>query len=1130
MSPRFPPFVFQHRVGVNPNAPTTAPVLTLPTDVSTGVTTGDGTVTTNVGVGTLYFFVSITATPPSSVDIVDGTGATNFGNQTVAATGVQNVSATGLSGNTTYYIHYMHRDGASDSNISTADGFTTSAAPDTTAPILSSPTDANSGETTSTGTIVTDEGNGTLYWVVTTSATTPSKAQIKAGQDNSSVSATADGSQTVTSSGVENIASTGLTNNTAYTTHYMHEDAATNQSNAISASGFTTVASGSLSVVNQSADFGDLTASSAGLWTLVVAVGTVTSAVITAGDASSHWTIAANGDLSPSSAGDTANLNLGPYSLTCSYNSAEDTAVITVTIESGASCVSHTEIGTHITATSSSTDGVVLLRETDTIGTRAVVVTYTDAFDGTITDAARNTTGAKATYSGGSITFRGHANDSSNPKIDGVMKVSGGGPFYFDKIDFINASIEDASYNNQSPAGNNAHKQLHGQSNASVIANECNLGCTFYEAGNSARFAHAAYALNVAAWIFQGCTFDSVWHAITCEHSGVYILRDSTIRNQIHDSMRTMSNESGTGTVEFWWHHNVIYKAIKEDIWISDDFETSNNALHVDGGQIGANSDTNDYKAHIHHNYWYLIGYRSQGLFRGGNQGINFTGEITNNFIANTNSHGISMGAGSPLTIAHNTIISSINDSSQKFASTPHKIRSTQNDIIATNNIMGDLTATGSGSFTAVGNIPASHMDNTGGVEDYASVFDGPFDSFNEDFGKQFTVDETSRATVISSIDALFLPKTGGAAVGKGYQTEYVLDVTSPSLSDPVDTANGGTASTGSVSTNEDDGTLYWVVTTSSTAPTEAQVKLGQDNSSVAATASGNQSVSGTGTQNITPNGLTATTAYTTHFMHEDAAANQSFVSTASGFTTGAGFTAFAVDTNTSSDQFNSIKSTGAAVGTNDAQGMICFHYRPGTITTNARLFQLRDSGSTKMVDLFETTSGRLRIVMKNSSSTTVIDHISATSSFVNGTWYAIQIAWDISTSSPVFQWYVDDSQISYSGTPVLTGETNIGWAVAQKLGIFCESNGGNDSDLSLANFYIHDTTTLDMSSAGNRLKFSNTDTTQVNMGTDGSTPTGTQPLFFYDGALVGWATNKGSGPTGTNSGTLIAASSLPGV
>lgn len=115
-------------------------------------------------------------------------------------------------------------------------------------------------------------------------------------------------------------------------------------------------------------------------------------------------------------------------------------------------------------------------------------------------------------------------------------------------------------------------------------------------------------------------------------------------------------------------------------------------------------------------------------------------------------------------------------------------------------------------------------------------------------------------------------------------------DVTAPTLSSPVDAANGATAATGSVDTNEGNGTLYWVVTQSATSPSAAQVKAGNDHTGSAGDDSGSQAVSGTGTQTLSPapSGLTASTTYYIHYMHEDAATNQSSVSSADGFTTSA--------------------------------------------------------------------------------------------------------------------------------------------------------------------------------------------------------------------------------------------------
>ena len=114
-------------------------------------------------------------------------------------------------------------------------------------------------------------------------------------------------------------------------------------------------------------------------------------------------------------------------------------------------------------------------------------------------------------------------------------------------------------------------------------------------------------------------------------------------------------------------------------------------------------------------------------------------------------------------------------------------------------------------------------------------------------------------------------------------------DVTAPTLSSPTGSATGSTTATVGVTTNEGNGTLYWVVTTSSTAPTKAQVKAGQNDAGSAAVASGSQAISSTGAKTANATGLTASTTYYAHFMHEDAAANQSTVASyTTGFTTSA--------------------------------------------------------------------------------------------------------------------------------------------------------------------------------------------------------------------------------------------------
>ena len=104
---------------------------------------------------------------------------------------------------------------------------------DTTAPVLSSPTGTATGSTTASGTVVTtNDANGTLYYWATTNAS-ETAADIKANGD----------SQAVTAQGVQAVSITGLTASTTYYIHYVHDDAAANESNVVSSGAFTTDAS-----------------------------------------------------------------------------------------------------------------------------------------------------------------------------------------------------------------------------------------------------------------------------------------------------------------------------------------------------------------------------------------------------------------------------------------------------------------------------------------------------------------------------------------------------------------------------------------------------------------------------------------------------------------------------------------------------------------------------------------------------------------------------------------------------------------------------------------------------------------------------------------------------------------------
>ena len=114
------------------------------------------------------------------------------------------------------------------------------ASADSTAPTLSSASVTSVGSTTGTGNVTTNEGNGTLYSIVSTSATAPSVAQIQAGNDHTGSAAVWSGNQAVSSTGAKTLSITGLTSSTSYYAHFQHKDAANNNSSVVTSAQFTT--------------------------------------------------------------------------------------------------------------------------------------------------------------------------------------------------------------------------------------------------------------------------------------------------------------------------------------------------------------------------------------------------------------------------------------------------------------------------------------------------------------------------------------------------------------------------------------------------------------------------------------------------------------------------------------------------------------------------------------------------------------------------------------------------------------------------------------------------------------------------------------------------------------------------
>lgn len=111
-------------------ADTTAPTLSGFTDTETSDTTATLAATTDETNGTAFWALTSTSTPPSSAQIIAGSGGgiVAAGSQAVSTTSIS-INVTGLTAETTYYGHLVHRDASLNvSSVATGNGFTTEAA------------------------------------------------------------------------------------------------------------------------------------------------------------------------------------------------------------------------------------------------------------------------------------------------------------------------------------------------------------------------------------------------------------------------------------------------------------------------------------------------------------------------------------------------------------------------------------------------------------------------------------------------------------------------------------------------------------------------------------------------------------------------------------------------------------------------------------------------------------------------------------------------------------------------------------------------------------------------------------------------------------------------------------------
>jgi len=150
----------------------------------------------------------------------------------------------------------------------------------------------------------------------------------------------------------------------------------------------------------------------------------------------------------------------------------------------------------------------------------------------------------------------------------------------------------------------------------------------------------------------------------------------------------------------------------------------------------------------------------------------------------------------------------------------------------------------------------------------------------------------------------------------------------------------------------------------------------------------------------------------------------------------------------------------------------------------------------------------------------------SATTFTAGATWHHLLWAWDVAV--PMRQFYLDGvSDISGEASTNTTLDfTSADWGIA------ANCDGSSKSSICLADLYFAPGQVLDISVAANLRKFISATGKPVNVGADGSVPTGTAPIVFLHldkgAAASAFATNRGTGGDFTITGSLDIASTSP--
>lgn len=190
--------------------------------------------------------------------------------------------------------------------------------------------------------------------------------------------------------------------------------------------------------------------------------------------------------------------------------------------------------------------------------------------------------------------------------------------------------------------------------------------------------------------------------------------------------------------------------------------------------------------------------------------------------------------------------------------------------------------------------------------------------------------------------------------------------------------------------------------------------------------------------------------------------------------------------------------------------------------SVSGSIIRLSNAGGTPRLTASFVSSNRISLTATNSAGTDIATWVSQTSAFTADAWQ--HVVWAVDTDSagtPQQQVYRNGSALT-AGASSLTSD-----GIVDTIGRFHVPDvSASATTLYFAEIYFASGSFLDMST--NITKFRSLAGKPVDLGSNGSTPTGSQPYAYFANAFGSFQTNKGSGDSLTVTGTLSAAPSSP--